>query len=240
MKLIPAMDLMDRAPVRLSKGDFTARTDYETGARAALESFRGAGADIAHVVDLDGARAGEPRQHDFIASLTDIMPLQVAGGFRTLDQVGRMLVAGARRVVIGSLALKDPTLFAEMLNSFGADAITLALDVRLTNDGAMVATHGWAETSGQTLDDVVSNFPRIRHVLVTDIDKDGMLAGPNLALYRSLAVTYQGLEIQASGGVSSLDDLAALRDAGLAGAIVGKALWEDRIQLTDGLSVAGR
>lgn len=239
MKLIPAMDLMNRAPVRLKKGDFNARTNYKTSARAALEAFRGAGAELAHVVDLDGARAGEPRQHDLLFGLTDILPLQVAGGFRTLDQVGTMLEAGAQRVVVGSLALNDPALFAEMLNSYGADAMTLALDVRLTDNGAMVATHGWAETSGRTLDEVLAQFPRIRHILVTDIDKDGMLEGPNLALYRSLSATYPDLEIQASGGVSSLDDLAALRDAGLASAIVGKALWEDRIQLSEGLTVAG-
>ena len=134
MKLIPALDLMDGRPVRLSQGDFDSCTTYASDPRAALENFAGGGAEMAHIVDLDGAKAGQPRQHHLIASLTDILPLQVAGGFRTREQVGRMLDSGAARVVIGSLALSDPDSFVEILNCFGARRVTLALDVRLDGD----------------------------------------------------------------------------------------------------------
>lgn len=238
MMLIPAMDLMDRSPVRLRQGDFVQQTRYDATARAALESFRGAGASLAHVVDLDGARAGAPRQHGFIASVLDIMPLQVAGGFRTLDQVGRMVDAGATRVVIGSLAINEPDLFVEMLNCFGAERLTLALDVRVENGTPFVATQGWQNLTERKIEAVLANYPRVQHLLVTDITLDGMLKGPNLDLYRTLTRQFPEIQLQASGGVASLDDIANLRDAGCAGAIVGKALWENRISLDEGLAIA--
>ena len=238
MKLIPAIDLMDGMPVRLAQGDFDRRTDYGTTAADALAAFKAQGAELAHIVDLDGARAGEPKQHAQIAALTDIMPVQVAGGFRTREQVGDMFEAGAARVVIGSLALKQPQAFVEMLNCYGAERMVLALDVAIEDGEAVVASHGWQESSGRTLEDVLADFPRVRHILVTDIARDGMMTGPNVELYRLLKAQYPDLQVQASGGVSSLDDLDELRAAGADAAITGKAIWGRTFSVEEGVERA--
>ena len=238
MKLLPALDLMDNRPVRLSQGDFDRRTDYGATPAEAIAAFRDAGAEMAHVVDLDGTRDKLPRQHDFIATLTDTLPLQVAGGVRGGAHVKQLLDGGAARVVIGSLAVNEPDRFAQILGTYGPDRITLALDVNLRDGVPMVARHGWAEDSGQSLTEVLSRFPSVRHLLVTDIAKDGMMKGPNVPLYRELARSWPEKEVQASGGVSSLDDIEALRDAGASGAIVGKAIWEGAFTVAEGVARA--
>jgi phosphoribosylformimino-5-aminoimidazole carboxamide ribotide isomerase len=232
--LYPAMDLMGGRVVRLAQGRFDDSTTYPAGPTEALVRFADAGAEWAHVVDLDGARAREPVQHALIASLAGggAPNLQVAGGFRTRDQLARMFDAGVARIVVGSLAVARPDLVHGFLLEFGADRITLSLDVRLVNGVPLVATAGWTEDSGRSLWDVAALYPEARHLLLTDIGRDGMLAGPNFQLLEEAARRFPHLAIQASGGVSSLDDLRRLRTAG---AIVGKALWEGRIDLAEAL-----
>ena len=237
MKLLPAIDLIGGRCVRLVQGDFTCETEYSDDPAAALADFVAGGAKEAHLVDLDGARAGAPRQHDLFATLawaTDLQ-LQVAGGFRTPEQVASVLDAGIARVVIGSLALTDPAAFTDMLDRFGPDRLTLALDVRLKEGAAMVATHGWEVGSGRTLGEVLGQFPAVRHLLVTDIARDGMLSGPNNALMSSILADFSTFELQASGGVATLADLTALRATGAARAIVGKAIWEKRFTIAEGI-----
>lgn len=240
MKLLPAIDLIGGRCVRLEQGDFSRQTAYSDDPTAALEAFAAGGADEAHLVDLDGAKAGEPRQHDLLVKLARSAPLklQVAGGFRTGTHVAAVLAAGVSRVVIGSLALDDPDAFSALLTQFGPDRLTLALDVRIEDGRPMVATHGWLTGSGKTLDEVLQRFPPIRHVLVTDISRDGVLAGPNVALMQSITARFPSIELQASGGVSALADLDALRAAGAARAIVGKAIWENRFTVADGVAHA--
>ena len=232
MILYPAMDLMGGRVVRLKQGRFDEATTYPADPEDALASFAAAGAQWAHVVDLDGARAGAPVQHGLLARLAAVaaLRLQVAGGFRTAEQVSRMFEAGVARVVIGSLAVKQPELVQDILERFGGDRITLSLDVRLAEGQPVVATSGWAEDSGRTLWDIAALYPDARHLLLTDIGRDGMLAGPNFELLEEAAARLPHLAIQASGGVASLDDLTRLRTAG---AIVGKALWEGRIKLRE-------
>ena len=240
MKLLPAIDLIGGRCVRLVQGDFARETCYSDDPAAALADFAAGGAEEAHLVDLDGARAGAPRKHELFATLacTTNLTLQVAGGFRTPDQVAAMLDAGVDRVVIGSLALTDPAAFTAMLDRFGPDRLTLALDVRLDGDAAMVATHGWERGSGSTLADVLGQFPAVRHLLVTDIARDGMLSGPNVALMRAILADFPHVELQASGGVAKLGDLDALRDTGAAAAIVGKAIWENKFTVAQGVAHA--
>ena len=226
--------------MRLIQGDFARETSYSDDPAAALADFARGGASEAHLVDLDGARAGAPQQHDLFATLarsTDL-DIQVAGGFRTADQVAAMLDAGVNRVVIGSLALADPAAFSAMLDRFGAHRLTLALDVRLDGEAAMVATHGWERGSGRTLADVLGSFPAVRHLLVTDIARDGMLTGPNLGLMRTILADFPSVELQASGGVADLADLDALVQSGAAAAIVGKAIWEGRFTVAQGVAHA--
>ena len=150
-----------------------------------------------------------------------------------------MLDAGVARVVIGSLALTDPAAFAAMLDRFGPDRLTLALDVRLEDGEAMVATHGWERRLGAQRSTTCSaQFPAVRHLLVTDIARDGMLSGPNLDLMRTITAAIPTIELQASGGVADLADLAALRATGAARAIVGKAIWEGRFTVAEGIAHA--
>ncbi|MBV9930349.1 MAG: 1-(5-phosphoribosyl)-5-[(5-phosphoribosylamino)methylideneamino] imidazole-4-carboxamide isomerase [Alphaproteobacteria bacterium] len=235
MILYPAMDLMGGRVVRLAQGRFDEVTAYPADPGEALAAFAAAGASWAHVVDLDGARAGAPVQHARLARLAAEAPLhlQVAGGLRTRDHIARLLDAGAARVVVGSLAVKDPDLTHAVLAEFGGERITLSLDVRMIDGAPIVATAGWTEDSGLSLWDAAARYPEARHLLLTDIGRDGMLQGPNFALLEAAARRLPHLAIQASGGVSSLDDLSRLA---VAGAVVGKALWEGRFTLAEALS----
>jgi len=237
MIILPAMDLIGGQAVRLQQGRFDAVTTYPTEPLQALQQFAAAGAEWAHIVDLDGAKAGKPVQADLICKLAGSSPLnlQVAGGYRDRDQIARVMDAGVARVVIGSLAVKRPDLVRTWIDDFGPDRITLSLDVRLIDGVPMVATAGWTEDSGVSLWDVAGQFTNARHMLVTDIGRDGMLEGPNFALYKEIAERLPDLKVQASGGVSSLADLERLRTDG---AIIGKALWEGRIALEEALGLA--
>jgi phosphoribosylformimino-5-aminoimidazole carboxamide ribotide isomerase len=239
MIIYPAMDLMDGRCVRLAQGKFDQATLYPGDPAQALADFSAEGATWAHVVDLDGARAGAPRQHDLIMALSASAPLklQVAGGIRTRDHAARLLDAGAARVVIGSLAVSQPDLVRAMLEEFGSDRLTLALDVNMASGTPVVATHGWSEDSGVSLFEIAAKY-QARNLLVTDISRDGMLSGPNLDLISQCRRLLPDWDIQASGGVASPDQLRLLCDAGVAGAIVGKALWEGRFTLAEALAHA--
>jgi phosphoribosylformimino-5-aminoimidazole carboxamide ribotide isomerase len=236
MILYPAMDLMGGKVVRLAQGRFDDATAYPADPAEALAAFAAAGATWGHVVDLDGARAGAPVQHDLLARLAAQSPLklQLAGGIRTRGHIARLLDAGAGRIVVGSLAVKQPDLVAEWIAEFG-DRITLSLDVRLIDATPIVATSGWSEDSGRSLWEIAALYPEARHLLLTDIGRDGMLAGPNFELVTDTLQRLPRLALQASGGVADVGDLRHLRDVGAAGAIVGKALWEGRIDLAEAL-----
>jgi len=238
MIIYPAMDLMGGRVVRLRQGRFDETTTYPEQPAYALRSFAAAGAEWAHIVDLDGARAGRPVQHELIAALAreTTLKLQVGGGFRTAEHVEAMLDAGVERVVIGSLAVKDPGLVNRWIDEFGPDRLVLSLDIRMIDDSPVVAVSGWAENSKSTLWEVTAQFPTARHLLLTDIGRDGMLSGPNFDLLDQAVERLPDLRIQASGGVSSIEDLERLRTDG---AIVGKALWEGRFTLEEALSLAG-
>jgi phosphoribosylformimino-5-aminoimidazole carboxamide ribotide isomerase len=237
MIIYPAMDLMGGKVVRLKQGRFDDSTTYSDDPAQALRTFASAGAEWAHIVDLDGARAGAPVQHELIADLARSVPLklQVAGGFRETEHLARMFDAGVTRVVIGSLAVKQPEKVRVWIDEFGPDRITLSLDVRLIDGQPIVAVSGWTEDSGQSLWDIAALYPASRHFLITDIGLDGMLQGPNVELYERIAERLPNAAVQASGGVSSLDDLERLQTDG---AIIGKALWEGKISLEEALGLA--
>jgi phosphoribosylformimino-5-aminoimidazole carboxamide ribotide isomerase len=221
-------------------GDFDTAKTYSEDPVTALAGFVDRGASEVHIVDLDGARAGEPRQTALLRRLaaSTTAQLQVAGGLRTAEHVEQLLDAGVDRAVIGSMALLAPAAFAAMLGQFGPDRLTLALDVRMDGETPMVATHGWTRDSGRSLEQVLGGFPDVRHLLVTDIACDGMLEGPNVALMTLIASACPNVELQASGGVSRLADLAHLRGTGAARAVVGKAIWEERFTVDEGIAHA--
>ena len=240
MIVYPAIDLMGGQCVRLRQGRFDDATIYSSDPAEALARFAEAGATWAHIVDLDGARAGAPIQHALVAELARSAPLklQVAGGFRTGEQVAAMIEAGVGRVVIGSLAVEQPEVAQQLVRRFGIDRLGLALDVNLIDGEPIVATRGWTRSGARSLFDIAALHPDARHLLVTDIGRDGMMQGPNIALMEEVRRQLPERALQASGGVSGLEDIRALARTGAAGAIVGKALWEGGIDLAEAIECA--
>lgn len=234
MELIPAIDLKEGRCVRLFKGDFDAETVYANDPTAVLERYRALGASRVHIVDLDGARDGEQPNREAILKLAKEprVRLQVGGGLRTLERVRALLEAGVERAVVGSLAVTEPEEVMKWMGELGADRIVLALDVRLNDAGApMLSTHGWRDTSTTDLWSAVEQFSQVglRHVLCTDISRDGALSGPNVQLYAEAVRRFPDVQWQASGGVASVHDLSDLRACGVAAVISGKAMLENKI-----------
>ena len=240
MIVYPAIDLRDGVCVRLMHGRFDAVTRYDEAPAARLAAFAADGAVWAHIVDLDGAEAGRAVQHALIGELAAAVDIRIqsGGGVRSADDVQRLLDAGVGRVVVGSLAVSDPTTVSGWLDRFGADRLTLAIDVKADGDRWIPALKGWTEAAAIDLWAALDRYPpgSARHLLVTDVGRDGALTGPNLDLLGELVRRRPDLRVQASGGVSSLADLAAARAAGCDGAIVGRALYEGRFTVAEALA----
>ena len=235
MRLIPAIDLRGGRCVRLLQGRFDAETIYAEDPSAVLSAYVGMGARYLHLVDLDAAR-GEPQvNRQAVESLARNRQaaLQVGGGIRSRAALEQLLALGVQRAVVGSVAVSRPAEVREWLLEFGADRLVLALDVRLNEDGVpRLTTHGWERQTEQTLWDTVDRFMDcgLRHVLCTDVARDGALSGPNLGLYAEAVRRYPTQQWQASGGVRDAGDLVALAETGVAAVISGRALLEGRIQ----------
>jgi phosphoribosylformimino-5-aminoimidazole carboxamide ribotide isomerase len=233
MLLLPAIDLRDGRCVRLLKGDFAQETRYAADPVELARHYADLGARWLHVVDLDGAKRGEPANLELIDRMRTAagVEVQLGGGIRTRTALDRALGI-ASRVVLGSLAVTQPAVVAQWLAEVGAERVTLALDVRLDGTGTpFIATHGWTEASTLTLADAIARFEPmgLAHVLCTDIDRDGALTGPNVELYGDCVRRWPAISFQASGGVRDARDLAALAAAGVQAAVSGKALLEGRI-----------
>jgi phosphoribosylformimino-5-aminoimidazole carboxamide ribotide isomerase len=238
MRLIPSIDLRGGRCVRLLRGDFAAETRYELEPHELLTRYRALGATWLHIVDLDGARDGRLANRDVIVSLASqkAVNLQVGGGLRSLATVDDLLRHGVDRVVIGSAAIEQPDEVRGWFARFGADRICLALDVRLDPQGVpRVQTRGWTEATALSLWDALAMYADIGlvHVLCTDVERDGALAGPSVELYRDARQRFPGLQWQASGGVRDARDLAMLRAIGMSAAVSGKALLEERIAASE-------
>jgi phosphoribosylformimino-5-aminoimidazole carboxamide ribotide isomerase len=233
MIIYPAIDLRAGVCVRLMHGRFDQVTEYDAVPAARLAAFVAEGAAWVHIVDLDGAEAGRAVQHALIGDLAGSLDvnIQSGGGVRTLSDVRNLLDAGVNRVVVGSQAVTSPDLVSEWLATFGPERLTLAFDVRVGEDGVPVPSlKGWTEAAGLDLWAALDRYPggTVRHVLVTDVARDGALTGPNLELLGEVRRRRPDLKVQASGGVSSLDDLTAAKAIGCDGAIVGRAIYEGR------------
>ncbi|NNM62621.1 MAG: 1-(5-phosphoribosyl)-5-[(5-phosphoribosylamino)methylideneamino] imidazole-4-carboxamide isomerase [Steroidobacteraceae bacterium] len=238
LRLIPAIDLRGGRCVRLMQGDFDAETAYEVDALTLLQRYRAAGADWLHIVDLDGARDGAGANRAIITHLAGQagLALQVGGGIRDRATISAMREAGVARVVVGSAAVAEPDAVRAWLGDFGPEFVALAFDVRLDESGTpRVATHGWRRQSELSLWNAVEVFTAqgLRHVLCTDVRRDGALTGPNLKLYREAVARFPHIEWQASGGVRDARDLGALAAVGAAAAISGKALLEGLIRIEE-------
>ena len=237
----PALDIREGRVVRLRQGDYAQETRYGDDPLPRAQAFAGQGAQWMHLVDLDAARAGGYTLAPLLAQIRQQAGLhvQTGGGVRDREDVERILQAGASRVVVGSLAVREPDAVIAWLAEFGSERITIALDARQDDDGQwQLPIHGWTENAGVTLDALAQRYAAagMRHLLCTDIARDGMLAGPNLDLYRHLAGRLPGVAIQASGGIRDVADVAASRAAGCSGAVLGKALLEQRMDLAEALA----
>lgn len=238
MHVIPAIDLKDGRCVRLYQGDFNRETHYFEDPLELARRYSEMGFKHLHIVDLDGALTGEQRHRDVVSRIVDEAQfrLQIGGGIRSQESVAEWLEAGAARCVIGSLAVTRPEVVEEWFREFGAERIVLALDVRTEPDAPPVlATHGWTRASSLTLWDCVDAYAGcgLKHVLCTDIGKDGALTGPNTSLYGDFMRRYPDIELQASGGVRDCADLETLRALGCDAAITGRALLDGRISAED-------
>jgi phosphoribosylformimino-5-aminoimidazole carboxamide ribotide isomerase len=237
MHLIPAIDLRDGHCVRLLHGDFEAETRYPTDPETLLIKYRNLGADWLHIVDLDGARGGTLDNRSLILGLAaqKAVKLQVGGGLRSTTALAQVLDAGVARVVVGSAALTQTEQVHAWLKHFGPDRLTLAFDVCIDAHGIpRVMTHGWQRQSEHTLWNAVESFAsELKHVLCTDVGRDGALTGPNIGLYAEAVRLYPQIEWQASGGIRNAHDLHALAKVGASAAISGKALLEDLIPVEE-------
>lgn len=239
--IFPAIDLMDGGCVRLFKGDFNQRTNYDDSPIETAKGFAQAGAEWIHIVDLDGAKSGHAEQAPLIIEIAQESGLnvQTGGGIRDLSQIQTLLNGGVERVVIGSLAISNPEMVKYWMSELGPERIVLALDVMIDDqDVPRPAVRGWTEESDKTLWHVIESYQSsgLKNVLVTDIAKDGVLEGSNVPLYKKIGKNYPDLDLITSGGVGTLKDVKALKKLKPAGIIIGKALYEGKFDLKQAIA----
>lgn len=231
--IIPALDLIEGQVVRLFQGDYGQVTEYKVNPAEQFSLYHQAGANWLHLVDLTGAKDTQARQLTLISQLLASTPanVQIGGGVRCEQDVSDLLHAGAQRVVIGSTAVKQPEMVKGWIEKYGAEHIVLALDINIdTNGKRAVAVSGWQEDSGISIETLLDDYLKVglQHVLCTDISRDGTLTGSNVELYIDLCRQYPQVQFQSSGGIGSLEDIAALKGSGVAGVIVGRALLDGK------------
>lgn len=239
--IIPALDLIDGKVVRLYQGDYDQKTIYSDDPQSLYTIYNEQGAEWLHLVDLDGAKDINQRQLKVIQSLIKNTPakVQIGGGVRTEEDVKGLLNAGAQRVVIGSTAVKEPEMVAHWMEKYGPEHIVLALDINIDSQGnKIVAVSGWQEDSGQTIESLLDIYLKagLKHVLCTDISKDGTLTGSNVDLYTELAAAFPSIEWQASGGIGSLNDITDVARSGAQSMIIGRALLEGKFTVKEAIS----
>ena len=236
--IIPALDLIEGQVVRLHQGDYTQQRHYALDPVEQFNNYVEQGATCLHLVDLTGAKQPEKRQIQLIEKIAQQTSalMQMGGGIRHAAEIDALLNVGVTRVVIGSLAITQPERVEHWFTQYGGERLVLALDVNINAQGErFVAIHGWQETSALTIENVIERFLPLglKHVLCTDIAKDGTLQGPNFALYQALCQQYPHIAFQASGGMSQFSDFEALIDSGVSGIIVGRALLEGRMTVKE-------
>ncbi len=233
IEIIPATDIIGGECVRLSQGDYDRKTTYYSDPLEAAKAFEGAGVKRLHMVDLDGAKSSAPmnlKVLERVATHTSLI-VQYGGGIKSRQALKDLFSAGAERAIVGSLAVREPQMFAEWLDEFGGEKMILGADLK----GDKVAIQGWLEESEMGAAELFNRFmPHgLRHIITTDISRDGMMCGAATELYKSLNAQFPTLNIIASGGISKMADVEELDEAGVASVIVGKALYEGGITLKE-------
>lgn len=237
MQIIPAIDLRAGRVVRLKQGDYAQETRYDVDAYALTADYADAGATWLHLVDLDGAKSGAFENLRVIEKIAaaERVAVQAGGGVRSEDDVQRLLDAGVARVVVGSVAVREPDSVERWLARYGEDRLCIALDTRRENGVWRLPSAGWTQSEGATLDELAPRYAGAgaRHLLCTDISRDGMLSGPNLDLYAHVQRIAPSLSLIASGGVRDLADVRALRALGVGGVVLGRSLLEGKLTLAE-------
>ena len=233
MQIIPAIDIIDGKFVRLTEGDYAQKTIYNENPLEVAKAFEDAGIKRLHLVDLDGAKAGVVKNWKVLESIAlhTKLVIDFGGGIKTDEDVALVFERGASLATIGSIGVANPELFLNWVSTYGAHAFFLGADVK----DNLIAVNGWMKTSNISINDFISGYldKGITNIFCTDVTKDGRLEGPSTVLYQSLLTMFPNLKLVASGGVSSLQDLEVLDRIGCAGAIVGKAIYENRISLKE-------
>jgi phosphoribosylformimino-5-aminoimidazole carboxamide ribotide isomerase len=233
MIIIPAIDIIDGKCVRLSQGDFTQQKVYSENPLEMALSFQDAGLKYLHLVDLDGAKEGNVKNWEVVKSITEKTTLNVdfGGGIKTEGEISKLIEMGVQQVNLGSIAFKEPAKMKGWIEKFGRERIILSAD----SNREKLAVAGWQSQTGVSVIEFIQDFVQagLQYATCTDIAKDGMLAGPNVELYKKILNEIPSLKLIASGGVSSLLDLEKLKSSGCYGSIVGKAIYEGSISLKD-------
>lgn len=231
MEIIPAIDLIDGKCVRLTQGDFSQKKQYNENPLEVAKAFEGAGIRRLHLVDLDGARQKKIINHKVLENLATNTSLHIdfGGGIQSDEDIKLAFDCGAKQVTGGSIAINHPEVFEKWIAEFGAEKLILGADAK---DG-FIAVHGWQETSSVSVADLLQKYTQkgIQYSICTDVAKDGLLQGPSFALYADILAQFPQLKLIASGGVTTYEDLVKLKEAGLYGAIVGKAFYEGHLTL---------
>jgi phosphoribosylformimino-5-aminoimidazole carboxamide ribotide isomerase len=231
MRIIPAIDLIDGKCVRLSKGDYATQKIYNEHPLEVAKAFEDHGIQHLHLVDLDGAKSKHIVNHKVLEDIASKTSLKIdfGGGLKSDEDLKIAFESGAHQVTGGSIAVKEPGVFEQWIETYGSEKIILGADVQ----GERIATNGWLETSEHRLVDFVKDYHAkgIQYVICTDISKDGMLEGPSFEVYADLLAAQSGIKLIASGGISSFDELPRLAAMGCEGTIIGKAIYENRITL---------
>ncbi len=239
MLIIPAIDVLEGSCVRLKQGQFNQQTQFAVSPIERAAYFSQAGAKRMHVVDLDGARTGSMQQLSLIQAMQDCgIEIQAGGGIRTFAQAEQCLAAGIKNIVLGSIALTNPSLTQELINTFGTDKIILALDISLKDSVPIPATHGWQSLSDKNLWEITTYYQQlgIQNILCTDIACDGMMNGPNFSLYQQAVAYFPDINWQASGGIRHEQDIHQLAKIGVAAAILGLTLYQGHFDLAQCVS----
>lgn len=239
MKIYPAIDIIDGACVRLVQGDYSQKTKFADDPLVVAKRWQNEGGEFIHIVDLDGAKSGSMPNLELICNIAKTLdvPIEVGGGIRTMEAAEKYLKNGVERVIIGTSALSNPDFVKTAVSKYGS-RIAVGIDAK---DG-MVAVNGWEEVSSVSALSLATEMQDIgvKYIIYTDIATDGMLMGTNTAAMAEMVSAVPDVNIIASGGVSSLDDIAALKPTGVEGAIIGKALYTNRLTIADALSAANK
>jgi phosphoribosylformimino-5-aminoimidazole carboxamide ribotide isomerase len=233
IRIIPAIDLINGQCVRLSEGDFSRQKTYDSSPVEVAKRFEDQGVKFLHLVDLDGARARKPVNLAILEQIAAATSLQIdfGGGIQSEESIEQAFSAGARQITAGSIAVREPELVKSWLSRYGTERVIIGADFR----GDTISINAWADQSDLKLEDYIADYLQVggKSFICTDVSKDGMLQGPATDTYRRLAASYPAAEIIASGGVTTIQDLDELQQAGVGGAIIGKAIYEGTITFAD-------